>query len=146
MAYPSSYTEATLTTYMHTVLSDVATVLGWSTATANYAEAVNDTLGAYGSTAIASITGASAIYKLRTLARREAWRAACGALAAKFNFSADGHSVQRSDLYAHAKAEFERAETDALAFDGYSGYNIGTAAVGYSDDWYEPPESGTASF
>lgn len=145
MAYPSSYTEITLKDYMHTVLSDVATVLAWGTAT-HYGEAVNDTLGAYGSTAIATITGLENLYKLRALARREVWRAACGALAAKFDFSADGHSVKRSDLYAHAKDELARAEADALPFDGYSGYNVGTASVEYSDDWYEPPESSTASF
>jgi hypothetical protein len=145
MAYPSSYSEATLKGYMHDVLSDTATVLGWATAT-NYGEAVNEAVAAYGADDITTITGRENLYKLRALARREVWRAACGALAAKFDFSADGHSLKRSDLYAHAKEELARAETDALPYDSYGGYNVGTAQVSYSDDWYEPPEQGTAGF
>ena len=145
MAYPSSYTESTLKGYMHTVLADVATVLGWATAT-HYGEAVNEAVAAYGVDDVTAIAGRTNLYKLRALARREAWRAACGALAAKFDFSADGHAVKRSDLYNHAQAELQRAESEALAFDAASGYNVGTASVEYSDDWYEPPESSTATF
>ena len=145
MPYPSSYTEATLKDYMHTVLADVATVLGWGTAT-HYGEAVNEAVAAYGVSDVTTIAGTENLYKLRALARREVWRAACGALAAKFDFSADGHSVKRSDLYNHAKEELARAEADAMPFDSYSGYNVGTAEVEYSDDWYEPPEAKSDTF
>jgi len=143
MAYPTSYTESTLKVYMHTILADVATVLGWGTAS-NYGEAVNEAIATYGASDVTTIIGRENLYKLRALARREVWRAACGALAAKFDFSADGHSVKRSDLYNHTKEELARAEGDAIGFDSYSGYNVGTAGVSYNDDWYEPPESGTA--
>ena len=145
MAYPTSYTEATLITYMHTVLSDVATVLAFATAT-SYSEAVNEAVAAYGASDVTTITGTENLYKLRALARREAWRTACGALAAKFDFTADGHAIRRSDLYNHAKEEMQRAEADALAYDAYSGYNVGTATVGYSDDWYMPPGTATDSY
>ena len=145
MAYPSSYTELALKTYMHTVLADVATVLGWGITT-HYGEAVNEAVATYGVADVTTITGLTNLYKLRALARREAWRAACGALAAKFDFSADGHAVKRSDLYNHAAAELQRAENDALPFDTTSGYNVGTASVEYADDWYEPPETNTDSF
>ena len=56
MAAPTSYTEETLATFMHTKLGKIASALGYAAAS-SYSEEVSDTLLAYGTDDISTISG-----------------------------------------------------------------------------------------
>jgi hypothetical protein len=113
MAPPTAYTEAELKTYLVAVLSEVATVLGWTTATTQLAEAVNDTLLAYDTSDISTVSGATNIAKLRALGAVMAWRAAVNALGARYDFAEADADQKRSQLHAQAKANLALAESYA---------------------------------
>jgi len=113
MALPASYTEATLKSFIHAELGTHASYLEWTVDGGSYDEIVNDALGMYGASDIATITGASNIQKLRTIARLCAYRKVMDQYAAKFDFSADGNSIQHSQLHAMAKATVARLESEA---------------------------------
>lgn len=114
MSVPTSYTEDQLKTFMVTSLADVTTVLGWTVATAQVVEAVYDALFAYfgGSGAIADATN---VPKLRAAARVAVWRAAVGALAAKYDVTLDSQSFRRGSLLAQARQALTVAEREATA-------------------------------
>jgi hypothetical protein len=79
MAAPTSYSETSFKQYLLYAIGAVATSLGWTFSTNQVAEALNETLLCYGEDDIAAITGAANLLKLRTLGRREIWRAVCAA-------------------------------------------------------------------
>lgn len=117
MPIPASYTEKTLAEYMHTMLGKTAKALdlhfGPNDA-GDYAEAVNDALLAYGTEDISTISGLPNIKKLRALALVCAWQYVVNNFAALYDFSADGASYNRSQLFANAKKALESAESAAL--------------------------------
>lgn len=135
---PVSYTEAELSTLMITQLSAIAGVLGWTTSTAEVADAVIDTLLAYFGTAGTNsvIANATDIRKLRVLAYRAIWRAAVAALTAKYTFSTDGQSFQRSDMMKRAAEMLEKAEADAAVFDTSTAPTVGVTTFRYPADPY----------
>lgn len=124
MAAPASYTEPGLALYMHATLGKVAEALGY-TAPTSYQEAVNTTLLALGLTDIAQATDMGA---LRAVAAREAWRKAASDAAAYFDFSADGASYTRSQLFAAIQNNQTDAEAAASAY--VADDNRYTATVG----------------
>jgi hypothetical protein len=83
----ATYSEATLAAFMASALGDVAVTLGWAVATD--------------------------MTKLETLAIWLAWEAATASLASRYDFSTDGQSQTRSQLYtqavSRAKAAAQRA-------------------------------------
>lgn len=134
MAIPASYTETTLADFMKDQLKTIATVLSWSTTPDDYQEAVNEALLAYGETTIANITGAANLRKLRALARAEVWKAAMAAVSGDFDFSADGGSYKRDQVFQHIKDMLSQAITDALVYD--PGYAAEIEEVEYGRDPY----------
>ena len=119
MAAPTSYTEKQLAEYMHVMLGKTAKALGLHfdpNGPGDYVEAVNDALIAYGAENIATITGIANIKKLRVLARVAAWQYVVDNFAALYNFSADGGSYSRGQLFEHAKEALKMAEQAALPY------------------------------
>ncbi len=117
MAAPISYTEKTLAEFMHQDLGRTAEVLGYAAGiedAGSYAEAVNETLLAYG---VSDISAAVEIPRLRILARAAAWRMAASGLVTAYKFSADGSSYERSALFEHANRMLNRAEYNAAAWE-----------------------------
>ena len=88
----------------------------WTVLAGSYDEIVNDALAAYGASDISTITGAANIQKLRTLARVYAMRRVVNQYASKFDFSADGNSVSRSQLNDMAGKALARFESEAMAW------------------------------
>lgn len=129
MALPTAYTEPELSAFMHAVLGDVATALGWSTDDERFDEAVNDTLLAYG---VDDIDDATDIPKLRALARIEAWRAATDSLASRFDLSADGQSASRSQMVEHARGRYRDAVRRASSYD--PAYRVVRHPLRYTND------------
>jgi hypothetical protein len=116
MAIPSSYTETTLADYMMDQLKGIATMLGWTTTPDDYQEAVNEALLSYGADDIATIMGRDNLRKLRALAKIEVWKAALAAVTLDFDFSADGGSYSRDQVFQHIKDALNQSLTDGLVF------------------------------
>lgn len=136
MAAPSSYSETTLAQYMQEVLSEVATILGWTTTPDDYQTAVDETLLQYGVDDITTVTGRENIKKLRTLARVEVWRQAMAATAGDYDFSADGGRYNRSQVHEQAKAQHAMALQDAMAY-GLDNYRVTIDSINHIHDPYE---------
>lgn len=124
MALPTSYTEAELKAFIHSDLGAHAEYLEWTVATGSYDEIVNDALAMYGASSISTITGAANIQKLRTLARLYAMVRVVNQYATKYDFSADGNSVSRSQLHEMAKAELVRIENEAMQYTSAYAVNV----------------------
>src|SRR5690349_20973513 len=113
MPVPSSYTEKPLAEYMHVKLGNVAKALDLHfppDGPGDYAEAVTDALLAYGTEDVSAISGSTGIQKVRALAMVAAWRHVVTNFAALFDFSADGASYNRSQLFKQAKESLQLAE------------------------------------
>lgn len=134
MPAPSTYTEESLSAYMDSILGAVADVLSWSVAGGDYAEAVNETLLAYGVDDIALVTGRENIKRLRALARREVWRAVVNVTAGDYDFEADGGKYSRSEINKMAMQNLIRAESEAAEYDPL--WRVGVDAVTYKHDPY----------
>lgn len=126
MAAPSSYTESTFKAYLHTVLGAVADVLGWTTGDGDYDEVVNETLLAYGTDDITSVSGRDNIRALRALGRAEAWRAVVVETATDFDFQADGGDYKRSQIHQQAVEALRRAEDEAAVYDDRYAVEVAT--------------------
>ena len=136
MAVPTSYTTATLSTYMATVLGDVASTLGFSDP-GSYAEAVNDAAFAYGG--ISDVSAATDMVKLRALARRAAWRLAAANAAARYDFqSSRNKQFDRSQLFKHIKEQAGMAELEAMPYDTVT-HQITVTDNATHEDYYATP-------
>ena len=132
MAAPSAYTETTLKTYMHAVLGAVATTLEWTVVGEDYDEVLNETLLAYDTDDVTSITGRSNLLKLRTLSRREVWRAVMGEVSGDYDFEDEAGNNKRSQVYRQAQGMFAQAAVDSMVYD--ANYNVEIESI----DWDDP--------
>lgn len=135
MPAPSVYTELTLKDYIHRILGAVADVLSWSVPNGSYDEIVNETLLVYGESDISEITGEDNIRKLRTLARRETWRAVIQETAASYDFQSGGGSYSRSLIHKMAMENLAKAESDASEFD--PAWNVSIDTLNHLHDPYQ---------
>ena len=138
MAVPASYTEKALAEYMASLLGAVVTVLGLTVGASDagdYEEAVNDTLLAYGTDDISSVSGRTNIQKLRVIAKAQAWQLAVNNFAAYTKFSADGGSYDRNQLFEQAKQNLADAEVAAMAYD--ANYAVRRRSVDAMHDPYQ---------
>lgn len=121
--------------YMIDVLKEVADLLGWTSATSDLQEAVNETLLAYGVDNISEISGRENIRRLRAFARYQAWNAVVNATAGYYNFSADNGRFDRSQINAQARENLKSAESDLLTFTDQ--YRVGVDTLNYKNDPYQ---------
>lgn len=135
MSVPTSYTEATLKAFMHSVAGGNATIMGWTVDGGSYDEAVNSALMAFGETTIGNITGLTNIVKLRAFAVVELWRMGINQCSVAPDGSADGRSVSRGSQRESLKDKLDMALSEAMQH-GYSGYEVGVANSGYLDSPY----------
>lgn len=115
MAYPTSYTEATLAAFILAQLGETATILSWN-ALVHVQPAVDEALAKCEVSDIALITGSDDLKKLRIFARYEGWRLAISSLAARFDFEADGGAYKRSQAFVNAKAALVLATEEAQPY------------------------------
>lgn len=130
MTPPTSYTEATLKTFMWTELQDVADAVGLDQTTM-LDEAVNDTLIEYG---VSVITDATDIKKLRALAKYFAWKLAVSQVSADYAFSEASASYQRNQALEGLLKRLAIAEREALPY--LTSYAVGTVLTEYPEDPY----------
>ena len=138
MAIPTGYTEETLSAYRSSQAGAVADLLGWTVDGGSYAEPINDTLLAYGTDDLTTISGSTNIRKLRAMARRELWRAAVAQFAGSYDWTVpDGTSIKESTLQAQAQAAFAQAEADCNALGVDQGANVvGVTRVCYPGEYH----------
>lgn len=115
MPLPTAYDANTLAAYMVTVLGTTATALGWTAASGQLVEAVNEVDGLL-TTGIAGQTTVASVLKVRALARWQAWKAARSAAANQYNLSSSGDSLTRSQWYDHLDHELYDAALAATAY------------------------------
>lgn len=139
MAQPTSYTEATLKSYMDTVIGEMADVLGWTVGAGDFDESLNDALNLYGEQTIGDISGQANIQKLRALARVAVWRNVKQAVAAFFNFrDPAGAQYSRAQLREAAEAALVDAESEAMANGWLDAYEVDMLEIEYEHDPYGP--------
>lgn len=139
MPIPTSYSEKTLAEYMHAMLGKTARALDLHfdpNGPGDYTEAVNDTLLAYGTDDITTISGTSAIVKLRALAKAFAWQYAVNNFAALYDFSADGGNYRRNQMFEAAKKMYESASAEVNAQYGSDSNKIRVRKVDHIHDPY----------
>ncbi|MFW6182848.1 MAG: hypothetical protein ACOC8X_03555 [Chloroflexota bacterium] len=114
MAIPTGYTEDELAQYMHETLGadDVARQLDWTPEEGHYDEAVFETLMAYGTDDIESITGLQNIRRLRAIARRELWRLVMQRTVHQRDTNTEGGNDAHSQVHRHAREMFKMADKD----------------------------------
>lgn len=107
------YTASALATYMRDgVLRSTGTVLGL-TAEAAYTEAVTDVAYAAGVSDVALAPDAGL---LRLLAQREAWKLAMGVAAGDYNYSENGASFSRQQIFEHCQKMYEAAVEEVTRY------------------------------
>ena len=120
MAVPTSYTEEGLALFLFNdpQMRPIWDTIGVTedTAEVDLGEIVIDTLIAMGVEAISEVSGLANIGKLRTLARYTAWVTICGNFAIDINYSADGESFSRDQLFSHAQAMLTLWEGNASSY------------------------------
>lgn len=137
MAFPTAYTDTTLGQYMLNILGAVGDDLGWTTTDSSVAEAINETLFAYETDDVTTITGLANLRKLRTLARREIWSAALAEVTGDYDVETPTSKMKRSQVEAAIRKNLAQANMDALPYD--PNYTITLREVTYVDP-YEAAE------
>lgn len=117
------YDEATLKAYMAADLGPMATMLGWTVEGGDYDEIYVSTLLRLGVEDLSGLTGLDNLRKVRAFASVEAWRAVIKALAGRYDFSADGASLSRSQAQVQAAESLSLAEDEAMS---YGDWNVAT--------------------
>src|SRR5687768_4647591 len=126
MSVPVAYDAGTLTEHIVQVLGPVADVLEWVHGGAPYSTILTRTLIGYG---VSDIADATDIPKLLALAEMEAWRLAVGHLGTHVTFSADGQSVDLSDMVDEARKNLADARFAAMSY-AYPFTSYGISYVG----------------
>lgn len=112
MSLPDAYTETTLAQYMHNALGQVAVTLDYDPGS-SYAEAINETLLAYG---VDEVSEASDLRKLRALARVQAWSLAAADTAGDYDFKTPDGTFNRSQVHAQCLRNLQAAQTEAAEY------------------------------
>jgi hypothetical protein len=140
MAVPTSYTEESIKEFMLRTLEGVGPSSAWNTN--DFEEQLVDLLLLY---EVDDIAEATAITKLRALARVVAWQKVVAATAGDFDFSADEAEYNRRVVFEHARMMLEEAERAAAEWLPKNWATQGT--VTWEDDPYASiPLRGRAYF
>ena len=131
MSVPMVYTEASLIAFMTTVLGPTGDALPETIRDAVYQEALIETLLSYG---VGDIVNATDVQKLRALARVAIWQAVVDATAGRYDISADGQSLSRSQLHQQARQSLRAAKQTAARYD--DAYAVVMASARYTSDPY----------
>src|SRR5262245_19386601 len=133
MAPPTSYTESSLAEFMFRSINNFAEIFGWTDTTLPpYPDCVNEVMRAGGLSSLSSVP-AEGLGLLEAGARLAIWQAVMRRLATEYDYTSDGQSFYRSQMYKSASAELALAEKDleeAQEEVGVGGGSGGTIVVG----------------
>jgi hypothetical protein len=100
-----------LLTYMQSYLGNLESLLGWTST--SYDFPIAETLEKYG---VALEADATDLKKLHAIGKVELWRAALRSVSFNYNFSADGASFSRSQIFDMVQKNYLDALTDAMVY------------------------------
>ena len=135
MPVPTSMTEQNVADYMHAVLSDVATDLGFTaTSLGSYEEAIYDVALALG---VGDVADETDMAKLRTFARLYAWKHALAAASARYDVADGTQSLKRSQMVDGIKEALAEAQSDASGYaEAISGFEVTVTPISRNRDPY----------
>jgi len=120
MPIPASYTEEGLASFLFNdpQLRPIWDSIGVTEDSyeTDLAEIVVDALLGMGVDAIGDVSGSESIKKLRILVRYHAWETIMGNFAIDINYSADGESFSRDQLFQHADRMLTLWESKAAPY------------------------------
>lgn len=122
------YSEKTLAEFMHAELGRLAQVLGYAVGLddpGSYAQAVTEVRLRCG---VEDLADAADVLYVRALARVEVWRRVCADLTALYDFSTEGASMRRRQMFINAQTNLAGAILLSLEHD--PAYCIGRAPHG----------------
>ena len=128
---PTSYTSATFQAFMDQHIGSIADILGWTVAAGSYNEPEITALLWYG---VVEIADATVMTKLGALGRVAVLQQAAIHLSTRYDTTADGASLKRSQMQAAVAAMLSQAESDALVYG--SNYALGQDTIDYTQDPY----------
>lgn len=133
MPVPTSYTEAEFADYLQRAMGGLSGVLEWTSDRQSFDEVIIDTLNAMEVVNVEDVPE-SEIPKLRALGKVYLWKSISVEMSADYDFSADGASYSRSQVFEHAQRMLSQAEIDAA--DWLITSKVGVAKATYHRDPY----------
>ena len=133
MPVPTSYTEQEYSDFLQRALGALSGVLDWTTDQNSFDEVIIDVLNAMEYSNVEDVPE-SQIPELRALGRVYLWKAVVVETLADYDFSADGASYSRSQVFDHAQRMLAQAETDAAKW--LENMTVGVSKVTYHRDPY----------
>lgn len=121
-----------LSTYLITNLGEMATFLGWTTASTEITQIIEDTLEILSLDDESDSTDAVA---LKAVARYIAWSFVVNNLSVDYDFKADGADVKRNQMFKAAQANLSMNKISASPYMDISQIIIGE--LSYTEDPYE---------
>ena len=111
--------------YLHSYLGSIATQLSWTTSGSSYDFSVSEALRIYGVTTEAEATD---LNKLYAFAKMCLWDSVLREISFDYDYSANGASFKRSQLYDRVKENLDIAVNDVLPY--LDNYQISTGLLG----------------
>lgn len=112
MTVKTSFTESEVGELMQSILGETARQMGWENEDNAFAEAIESTLHVLGEDDFSFVSTRSDAYKVRLVARMEAWRMAMYNTVHEASFSVGSPGTgqtSRSEIYRQSKEQFEMA-------------------------------------
>ncbi len=138
MPLPTSYTEDTFATYLHSRFAAYADIFGWSIAGNSYDEIINDTLLMIGASDITTLTD---IESLRVVGQLMLWRAAMDAAGAYYDFRVDTGDFKRSQMFKAIQSRLEILENDPLLQQFNEAQFVTITPINHTPDPYDADRS-----
>jgi hypothetical protein len=121
-------------TYIEHYAEDVYSELGWNDVDEQFI--IDETLEAYG---VATEVLATELVKAHAILRFKIWERALNAVSLDYNFSSDGASFNRQQMYEMIKRNYDAAYAEASPYlPGYS-IEIGNLDYNNTDPYSQKP-------
>ena len=115
----------TLVNYLESYLGGLATQIGWTTSGSSYDFTISETLRLYG---VDSEAEATDLNKLYVIGKRVLWESILREVSFDYDYTANGASFKRSQMYDFIKQNLDDAATEASYYLG--DYKISTGVLG----------------
>lgn len=139
MELVTSYTPQTLASFIQQQLADIATFLGWvntSYPDGDFDEVINSTLLSLDKTQSAELAAITDVQKVRRVAMYHAWKQAQQRSILAIDFTADGLTANRDQIFKHIQEMALTAEAEIAEYGIASGYVATVLTIDRARDPY----------
>lgn len=128
-----------LVDYLHSYLGGLSSQLGWDTVSGSYDFIVSETIRLYG---VSTEAEATDLNKLYTIGKMVLWETVLRELSMDYDYTANGASFKRSQMYQQIKENLDTAITEAMVYlDGYNKIHLGSLGGDELDPYSNTPYS-----